>query len=217
MVVVLDRNILMMERRITPNKINTTKKSLSLLGLLETWAQRYGCRHKKEHGGENSRGNSNQANHVEYLKEFAGVIESFLTTNVVDWLFDTGATKHKCNSRRMFVSYQKVNEPDPMFMRKETASKIDGKGNKFCYMYLINFKDEALNMCKTYKAEVENLLDKKIKILRSDKGGEYESNDFAEFCSTFGIVHQTTTPYTSQQNGVAERKNRTLKNMIIQY
>ncbi|GKD75709.1 BTB/POZ domain-containing protein NPY2, partial [Tanacetum coccineum] len=43
------------------------------------------CRHKKEHGGGNSRGNSNQANHVQSPKEFAGVIESFLTTNVVDW------------------------------------------------------------------------------------------------------------------------------------
>nr|GEY67043.1 polyprotein, putative [Tanacetum cinerariifolium] len=86
--------------------------------------------------------------------------------------------------------------------------------SKLCYVYLINTKDEALNMFNTYKAEVENQLDKKIKILRSDRGGEYESTDFSEFCSTFGIVHQTTTPYTPQQNRVAERKNRTLKNMI---
>ncbi|KAJ9556753.1 hypothetical protein OSB04_011367 [Centaurea solstitialis] len=86
--------------------------------------------------------------------------------------------------------------------------------SKFCYIYLIHTKDEALNMFKTYKAEVENQLDKKIKILRSDRGGEYESHEFAEFCSSHGIVHQTTAPYTPQQNGVAERKNRTLKNMI---
>nr|GEV95121.1 Pol polyprotein [Tanacetum cinerariifolium] len=57
--------------------------------------------------------------------------------------------------------------------------------SKFCYVYLLNTKDEALNMFKTYKAEVENQLDKKIKILRSDRGGEYEYNDFSEFCSTF--------------------------------
>ncbi|GKB58285.1 BTB/POZ domain-containing protein NPY2 [Tanacetum coccineum] len=42
------------------------------------------CRHKKEHGGGNFGGNSNQANHVQSPKEFVGVIESFLTTNVVD-------------------------------------------------------------------------------------------------------------------------------------
>ncbi|GJR61499.1 hypothetical protein Tco_1503661 [Tanacetum coccineum] len=48
------------------------------------------CCHKKEHGGENSEGNFNEANHVESPKEFTGVIESFLTTNVVDRWFDTG-------------------------------------------------------------------------------------------------------------------------------
>ena len=86
--------------------------------------------------------------------------------------------------------------------------------SKYCYIYLVNTKDEALNSFKNYKAEVENQLDKKIKVLRSDRGGEYESKDFAEFCSLHGIVHQTTAPYSPQMNGVAERKNRTLKNMI---
>ncbi|GJX20374.1 DNA polymerase zeta catalytic subunit-like protein [Tanacetum coccineum] len=84
--------------------------------------------HKKEHGGGNSRGNSNEANHVESPKEFAGVIESFLTTNVVDWWSDTGATKHICKSRRIFLYYQKVTEPERMFMGNETATKIEGKG-----------------------------------------------------------------------------------------
>ncbi|GJV54440.1 pol polyprotein [Tanacetum coccineum] len=87
-----------------------------------------GLCHKKDHGGKNSGGNSYQANNVESPKEFARVIESFLTTNVVDWWFDTGATKYMCNSRRMFVSYQKVNEPKPMFMGNGTALKIEGKG-----------------------------------------------------------------------------------------
>ncbi|GJW67933.1 retrovirus-related pol polyprotein from transposon TNT 1-94 [Tanacetum coccineum] len=96
--------------------------------LIDYDAKAKDCRYKKEYGGGNSKGNSNQANHVESPKEFAGVIESFLTTNVVDWWLDTGATKHICNSRRMFVSYQKVYESEPMFMGNETASKIEGKG-----------------------------------------------------------------------------------------
>ena len=86
--------------------------------------------------------------------------------------------------------------------------------SKYCYVYLIHSKYEALNMFKTFKAEAENQLDKRIKVLRSDRGGEYESNDFVEFCSTHGIIHQTTAPYTPQQNGVVERKNHTLKDMI---
>ncbi|GJX30957.1 DNA polymerase zeta catalytic subunit-like protein [Tanacetum coccineum] len=86
------------------------------------------CRHKKEHGGGNSEGNSQPSKPCAVSKIFAGVIESFLTTNVVDWWYDTGCTKHICNSRRMFVSYQKVNESEPMFMGNGTASKIEGKG-----------------------------------------------------------------------------------------
>ncbi|CAL2253197.1 unnamed protein product [Prunus armeniaca] len=86
--------------------------------------------------------------------------------------------------------------------------------SKYCYVYLIHSKDEALQMFKTYKAEVENQLDRKVKVLRSDRGGEYESTAFSDFCATHGIIHQTTAPYTPQQNGVAERKNRTFKDMI---
>ena len=86
--------------------------------------------------------------------------------------------------------------------------------SKYCYVYLLHSKDEALNSFKTYKAKVENQLEKKIKVIRSDRGGEYESAAFSDFCAQYGIVHQTTAPYTPQQNGVAERKNRTLKEMI---
>ena len=44
-------------------------------------------------------------------------------------------------------------------------------------------------------------------MLRSDRGREYESTPLFEICALHGIVHQTTTPYTPQQNGIAERKN----------
>ncbi|KAL6333744.1 hypothetical protein AAG906_028930 [Vitis piasezkii] len=60
---------------------------------------------------------------------------------------------------------------------------------------------------------VENQLSKKIKAIRSDRGGEYES-PFEEFCLEHGIIHQTTAPYSPQSNGIAERKNRTLKEMM---
>jgi transposase InsO family protein len=65
---------------------------------------------------------------------------------------------------------------------------------------------------------IENLSERKIKILRSDNGGEYTSKDFVSFCRDVGIKRELTTPYNPQQNGVAERKNRTimeaLKTMI---
>ena len=55
-----------------------------------------------------------------------------------------------------------------------------------------------MNMFITYKTEVKNQLNKNIKILKFDRGEEYESNDFCELCAKFGIIHQTTTPYTPQ-------------------
>ncbi|KAG9457543.1 hypothetical protein H6P81_002051 [Aristolochia fimbriata] len=57
---------------------------------------------------------------------------------------------------------------------------------------------------------VQNLLE----ILKSDRGGEYTSDLFDEFCKANGIRHQFTLPYTPQQNGVAERRNRTLLEMV---
>jgi transposase InsO family protein len=64
-----------------------------------------------------------------------------------------------------------------------------------------------------YKSEVENQLNKKIKVVRSDRGGEYVS-PFADICAQSGIIHECTAPYSPQQNGIAERKNRTLKEMM---
>ena len=46
----------------------------------------------------------------------------------------------------------------------------------------------------TYKVEVENQLNKNINILKSDRGGEYKSNDFSELCAKFGIIHQIIAP-----------------------
>ena len=60
---------------------------------------------------------------------------------------------------------------------------------------------------------VENESGKKIKTLRSDNGREFVKNEFESFLPKHGIQHQKTVPYTPQQNGVAERKNRTLVEM----
>src|SRR6266498_1641314 len=85
---------------------------------------------------------------------------------------------------------------------------------RFCYIYLLKSKDEALHYFKIYKAEVENQLERKIKRIRSDRGGEYFSNVFTSFCEEHGIIHESTLPYSPQSNGVAERKNRTLTDLV---
>ena len=86
--------------------------------------------------------------------------------------------------------------------------------SRFTYVYLLKHKDDAFNVFKVYKAEVENQLGKKIKIIRSDRGGEYFSNEFIVFCEDHGIIHECSAPRTPEQNGLAERKNRTFLEMI---
>jgi hypothetical protein len=81
-------------------------------------------------------------------------------------------------------------------------------------VYLLKSKDEALHYFKTYKAEVENQLERKIKRLRSDRGGAYFSGDFSIFCVEHGIIHERIPSYSPQSNGVAERKNRTLTDLV---
>ena len=60
---------------------------------------------------------------------------------------------------------------------------------------------------KEFKALVENLSEKKIKILRLDNGEEFTSNEFNDFCKEVEIKRELTIPYHPQQNGVEKRKN----------
>jgi transposase InsO family protein len=85
---------------------------------------------------------------------------------------------------------------------------------RFCYIYLLKSKDEAQHYFRIYKAEVENQLERKIKHVRTDCGGEYFSNLFTLFCEEHEILHERTPPYSPQSNGVAERKNRTLIDLV---
>jgi transposase InsO family protein len=73
-------------------------------------------------------------------------------------------------------------------------------------------EEQGWSPCKIqeFKAQVENLTERKIKVLRSDNGGEYTSKDFNNFCIEARIKREYTVPYNPQQNGVAERKNRTI-------
>jgi hypothetical protein len=65
---------------------------------------------------------------------------------------------------------------------------------RFCYVYLLKSKDETLDYFKICKAKVENQLERKVKRLRSDCGGEYFSRLFDEFCEEHGIIHDPIRP-----------------------
>lgn len=80
-------------------------------------------------------------------------------------------------------------------------------------VYCLKSKDEVFQAFKDYRTEVEKQTGKKIKCLRSDNGREYVNKDFDRYLRENGIKRQLTVPYTPQQNGIAERANRTLVEM----
>ena len=75
------------------------------------------------------------------------------------------------------------------------------------WIVFLKAKGEVFKCFKELKALVENKTGKKMKVLRSDNGGEYTSGKFVYFCASEGIWREFTVPYTPQQNGVVERKN----------
>ena len=86
---------------------------------------------------------------------------------------------------------------------------IDEK-SKYTWITLLQSKDRVLEAFINFQNHVTNHYNAKIKIFRSDNGGEYTSHSFKQHLAKHGVIHQTSCPYTPQQNGVAERKNRHL-------
>src|SRR5579871_2773742 len=87
---------------------------------------------------------------------------------------------------------------------------IEGKSHFLkCYYLKTKEGNVVLQKFKEYKAWAENVIGKRIKILRTDRGGEYVNNTMSKYLEECGIEHQRTVPYTPQQNGVSERFNRT--------
>nr|GEU87896.1 hypothetical protein [Tanacetum cinerariifolium] len=89
-----------------------------------------------------------------------------------------------------------------------------GDYSHYGYVYLLKHTHEVFETFKVFKSEVENRLRKTIKVIRYDHGGEYISQELKDYLKACGIIQQLTPPYTPQHNGVSERLNRTLLNMV---
>nr|GFB01991.1 hypothetical protein [Tanacetum cinerariifolium] len=82
--------------------------------------------------------------------------------------------------------------------------------SRFTWTFFFRSKDETSDILKKFITEIENLKDLKVKIIRCDNGGEFRNKEMNDFCSQKGIKREFSNTRTPQQNGVAERRNRTL-------
>jgi hypothetical protein len=85
--------------------------------------------------------------------------------------------------------------------------------SRFTWIYFLRKKSEVFQHLKDFKALVETQSKKNIKVLRTDNGGEYVNHEIHNLFHEEGIQLQHTIPYVSQQNGVVEQKNLSLKEM----
>ncbi|WCJ26514.1 Retrovirus-related Pol polyprotein from transposon RE1 [Euphorbia peplus] len=99
----------------------------------------------------------------------------------------------------------------PMSMGgKKYAFVIVDDYSRFTWVILLSSKDESLGCFSVLIKKLENERNEKVVHIRSDNGGEFKNFKFEEFCEIKGIDHNFSAPRTPQQNGVVERKNRTL-------
>lgn len=84
---------------------------------------------------------------------------------------------------------------------------------RYSVVYFLQRKSEAKNYIKQYVQEMKTMFGRPPKVIRSDQGGEFQNQDLEMFCCQEGIRQQFCTSYTPQQNGVSERKNRSLVEM----
>ncbi|GJT28170.1 putative ribonuclease H-like domain-containing protein [Tanacetum coccineum] len=82
--------------------------------------------------------------------------------------------------------------------------------SRFSWVFFLATKDETSGILKTFITGIENQINHKVKIIRCDNGTEFKNNDMNQFCGMKGIKREFSVARTPQQNGVAERKNRTL-------
>nr|GFB26731.1 putative ribonuclease H-like domain-containing protein [Tanacetum cinerariifolium] len=82
--------------------------------------------------------------------------------------------------------------------------------SRFTWVFFLATKDETRPILNTFVTSLENQLSLKVKVVRSDNGTEFKNFDLNQFCELKGIKREFSVPKTPQQNGIAERKNRTL-------
>ncbi|GJW09073.1 putative ribonuclease H-like domain-containing protein, partial [Tanacetum coccineum] len=94
--------------------------------------------------------------------------------------------------------------------KQHKASFVTDDFSRFSWVFFLATKNETSRILKTFITEIENQLDHKVKVIRCDNGTEFKNSVMNQFCEMNGIKREFSVARTPQQNGVAERRNRTL-------
>ncbi|GKD42919.1 retrovirus-related pol polyprotein from transposon TNT 1-94, partial [Tanacetum coccineum] len=95
-------------------------------------------------------------------------------------------------------------------MKKMYYLVVTDDYSRFIWVFFLASKDETSGILKSFITGIENLVDHKVKVIRCDNGIEFKNREMNQFCEMKGILRQFSVARTPQQNGVAERRNRTL-------
>ncbi|GJT10476.1 putative ribonuclease H-like domain-containing protein [Tanacetum coccineum] len=95
-------------------------------------------------------------------------------------------------------------------MKKMYCLVVTDDYSRFSWVFFLATKDETSGILKSFITGVENLIDQRVKVIRCNNGTKFKNNEMNQFCERKGIKREFSIAKTRQQNGVAERKNRTL-------
>ncbi|GJS91200.1 putative ribonuclease H-like domain-containing protein [Tanacetum coccineum] len=95
-------------------------------------------------------------------------------------------------------------------MKKMYCLVVTDDYSRFSWVFFLATKDETNGILKSFITGVENLIDQSVKVIRCDNGTEFKNKEMNQFCERKYIKREFSVARTPQQNGVAERKNRTL-------
>ncbi|GJT68730.1 zinc finger, CCHC-type containing protein [Tanacetum coccineum] len=176
------------------------------------------CHHCKEVGHWRRNYPSYQAELKKRKNASLASTSGIFTIELYDFLnktcvYDTGCGTHICNTSQGLRGSRKLKHVAlSLYMGNGMRTVVEAIGNFDLVLHsglIIVFET-----FKVFQNEVKNQVGKKIKVIRSNREGEYQSHEFVNHMKSCGIVSQHTPPYTPQHNGVFERRNQTLLDMV---
>ncbi|GJR95309.1 retrovirus-related pol polyprotein from transposon TNT 1-94 [Tanacetum coccineum] len=127
----------------------------------------------------------------------------------------SGCSRHMTGNMSYLTDYEEIYEGYVAFGANPKGGKITAKVvtddySRFTWFFFLAAKNETNAILKSFITGIENLVDHKVKVIRCDNRTEFKNREMNQFCEKKGLFRQFSVARTPQQNGVAERRNRTL-------